>query len=132
MSLLFIYSLINYYTTRSSVTLAPSVGGARSRGAAGQGVGVRRDTGMLLPHVRLCGQRRPAIRSLRSRQQLPAPGSSRQAQFETLTGHSTAASARLIPSPKASFAAQYLLLAVPSACQNATQTAQGSLATRPA
>lgn len=47
MSLLFIYSLINYYTAFSSVTLKSSLGGASSRGApraAGQGVGVCRDT----------------------------------------------------------------------------------------
>lgn len=137
--MLFIYSLINYYTAFSHVTLRWSLGGASSHGAAGQGVGVCRDPGTLPARGRgsSCTSGCPGSASL-SLRSFGADGSSQplspcsKTRVETLTGYSTSALARLISSPKASFAAQHPLLAIPSACQNTMQTAQGSLVTRPA
>lgn len=63
MSLLFIYSLINYYTAFSSVTLKPSLGGASSHSVAGR-------------RARHPSLHQTVIKRLQSRQQLLAPLSS--------------------------------------------------------
>ena len=83
MSLLFIYSLINYYTAFSRVTLKSSLGGASSRGAAraaGQGAGVCRDTrtGQAAPPARPAVRAAPAC-NYEASEQTAAPGPSRLA-----------------------------------------------------
>lgn len=63
MSLLFIYSLINYYTAFSSLTLKPSLGGATvQRGRVAEASGCAETPGRdAPPRAELAGQRRASL-----------------------------------------------------------------------
>lgn len=89
MSFLFIYSLINYYTALSSLTLQSSLGGGSSGSAAraaSQGSGACPNThaGLVAPPARLAGREIPAC-NYQALEQTAAPGL-QQTPVEILTG----------------------------------------------
>lgn len=122
MSFLFIYSLINYYTALSSLTLQSSLGGGSSGSAAraaSQGSGAYPNThaGLVAPPARMVSREEPVC-NYQALEQTAAPGL-QQTPVETLTGYSTSALARLVSPLKDSFPAQHPVLAIRSAFPNA-------------